>query len=151
MTGLGQTSDDLPQGGHVAEGPDPEKRFDDSELLEMSQGDPAQARLLRKSLETLAAGHGGDALKEMAQEVLSGRSSLREAANVSAYSDQLIEQAAPMTEKWASMSEAEREEAAAEGRRNIAAEQERVDEERREASAEASKKSRHDGRGWSLY
>ena len=53
----------------MAESPDSEKQFDDSELLEMSQGDPAQARLLRKSLETLAAGHGGDALKEMAQEV----------------------------------------------------------------------------------
>lgn len=135
----------------MAEGPDPEKRFDDSELLDMSQGDPAQAKLLRKSLETLAAGHGGDALKEMASDVLAGRSSLREAANVSAYSDQLIEQAAPMAEKWASMSEAERDAAAAEGRRLIAAEQEEIDEERREAAAEAGKKSRHDGRGWSLY
>ncbi|MDI3417271.1 hypothetical protein [Streptomyces luteolus] len=135
----------------MAEGPDPEKRFDDSELLDMSQGDPAQARLLRKSLETLAAGHGGDTLKEMAQEVLSGRSSLREAANVSAYSEGLIEQAQPMTEKWASMSDVEREEVAAEGRRAIAAEQEQIDEERREAAAEAAKKQRHDGRGWSLY
>ncbi|MDQ8701996.1 hypothetical protein RCO28_05755 [Streptomyces sp. LHD-70] len=135
----------------MAEGPDPEKRFDDSELLDMSQGDPAQARLLRKSLETLAAGHGGDALKEMAREVLSGRSSLREAANVSAYSEGLIEQARPMTEKWASMSDVEREEVAAEGRRAIAAEQEQIDGERREAAAEAAKKQRHDGRGWSLY
>ncbi|MFM9366660.1 hypothetical protein [Streptomyces sp. Da 82-17] len=135
----------------MAEGPDPEKRFDDSELLDMSQGDPAQARLLRKSLETLAAGHGGDALKEMARDVLAGRSSLREAANVSAYSEQLIEQARPMAEKWASMSELEREEVAAEGRRAIAAEQDEIDGERREAAAEAAKKSRHDGRGWSLY
>ncbi|NBE51346.1 hypothetical protein GUY60_07895 [Streptomyces sp. YC537] len=117
----------------------------------MSQGDPAQAKMLRKSLETLAAGHGGDALKEMAQDVLAGRSSLREAANVSAYSDQLIEQARPMTDKWVSMSEAERDAVAAEGRRAIAAEQEQIDEERREAAAEAAKKSRHDSRGWSLY
>ena len=105
----------------MAESPDSEKQFDDSELLEMSQGDPAQARLLRKSLETLAAGHGGDALKEMAQEVLSGRVGLRDAANVSAYADQLVDQAAPMAEKWAALSEAEREELAAEGRRAIAA------------------------------
>ncbi|MEV1077020.1 hypothetical protein AB0I98_01970 [Streptomyces sp. NPDC050211] len=136
----------------MAESPDSGRQFDDSELLEMSQGDPAQARLLRKSLETLAAGHGGDALKEMAQEVLSGRASLRDAANVSAYADQLIEQAAPMAEKWASLSEAEREELAAEGRRAIAAEQEQIDEEQRAAPDErAGKKSRHDGRGWSLY
>lgn len=136
----------------MAEGPDSGKRFDDSELLEMSQGDPAQARLLRKSLEALAAGHGGDALKEMAQEVLSGRASLRDAANVSAYADQLVEQAAPMAEKWASLSEAEREELAAEGRRLIAEEQDQIDEERRAAPEKGgSHKSRHDGRGWSLY
>jgi len=136
----------------VAESPDSEKQFDDSELLEMSQGDPAQARLLRKSLETLAAGHGGDALKEMAQEVLSGRVGLRDAANVSAYADQLVDQAAPMAEKWAALSEAEREELAAEGRRAIAAEQEQIDEERRAApDGGAGHKSRHEGRGWSLY
>ncbi|MEU6301974.1 hypothetical protein [Streptomyces chartreusis] len=136
----------------MAESPDSEKQFDDSELMEMSQGDPAQARLLRKSLETLAAGHGGDALKEMAQEVLSGRVGLRDAANVSAYADQLVDQAAPMAEKWAALSEAEREELAAEGRRAIAAEQEQIDEERR-ATPEtgAGHKSRHEGRGWSLY
>ncbi|MPY59263.1 hypothetical protein [Streptomyces spongiae] len=136
----------------MAEGPDSGKRFDDSELVEMSQGDPAQAKLLRRSLETLAAGHGGDALKEMAQGVLSGRTSLRDAANVSAYADQLIEQATPMAEKWASLSEAQRQELAAEGRRAIAAEQDRIDEERRTAPDKGgSHKSRHDGRGWSLY
>ncbi|MFE4575040.1 hypothetical protein [Streptomyces chartreusis] len=136
----------------MAESPDSEKQFDDSELLEMSQGDPAQARLLRKSLETLAAGHGGDALKEMAQEVLSGRVGLRDAANVSAYADQLVDQAAPMAEKWAALSEVEREELAAEGRRAIAAEQEQIDEERRAAPDGATgHKSRHEGRGWSLY
>jgi hypothetical protein len=135
----------------VAEEPDEGKRFDDSELLEMSQGDPAQARLLRKSLETLAAGHGGDTLKEMAQEVLSGRTGLREAANVSAYSDQLIEQATPMLEKWDSLSEAQREELAAEGRREIEAEQDRIDEERRVTpDSGGSHKPRHDGRGWKL-
>ncbi|MFE9022303.1 hypothetical protein ACFYNL_27595 [Streptomyces sp. NPDC007808] len=136
----------------MTESRDSGRQFDDSELLEMSQGDPAQARLLRKSLETLAAGHGGDALKEMAQEVLSGRVGLRDAVNVSAYADQLIERAAPMAEKWASLTEAQREELAAEGRRAIAAEQERIDEERRAAPGEGdSHKSRHDGRGWSLY
>lgn len=136
----------------MAEGPDSARRFDDSELLDMSQGDPAQARLLRKSLETLAAGHGGDALKEMAQEVLSGRVGLRDAMNVSAYTDQLIEKATPMAEKWASLSENQREELAAEGKRAIAAEQDQVDEERRTAPDKGgSHTSRHGARGWSLY
>ncbi len=135
----------------MAEGPESTRRVDESEFLEMSGQDPAQARVLRKSLEELASGRGGEALKEMAREVLSGRSGLRDAVNVSAYSDQLVAQAAPMAEKWAALSEAEREALAAEGERSIAEEQNRIDEERRASPGDSGKKSRHDGRGWSLY
>ncbi|WP_274561974.1 hypothetical protein [Streptomyces spiramyceticus] len=135
----------------MAEGPESTRRVDESEFLEMSGQCPAQARVLRKSLEELASGRGGDALKEMAREVLSGRTSLRDAVNISAYSDQLVAQAAPMAEKWAALSEAEREALAAEGERSMAEEQGRIDEERRAAPGDSGKKSRHDGRGWSLY
>ncbi|MBT2505935.1 hypothetical protein J7I98_08515 [Streptomyces sp. ISL-98] len=135
----------------MAEGPESTRRVDESEFLEMSGQDPAQARVLRKSLEELASGRGGDALKEMAREVLSGRTSLRDAVNISAYSDQLVAQAAPMAEKWAALSEAEREALAAEGERSMAEEQGRIDEERRASPDDSGKKSRHDGRGWSLY
>ncbi|MGI5378625.1 hypothetical protein ACQEV2_31120 [Streptomyces sp. CA-251387] len=129
-----------------------DKRVDDSEFLEMTQQDPAQAKILRQSLEHLASGLGGDALKEMAQEVLSGRMGLREAANVSAYAEQAVEQAAPLAEKWASMSERERDELAAEGERRLAEERRQLDEERRtESENRSGTKSRHDGRGWSLY
>ena len=92
------------------------KPVDDSEFLEMTQQDPAQVKVLRQSLEHLASGLGGNALKEMAQEVLSGRMGLREAANVAAYAEQAVEQAAPLAEKWASMSDRERDELAAEAR-----------------------------------
>ena len=68
-----------------------DKRVDDSEFLEMTQQDPAQAKILRQSLEHLASGLGGPALKEMAQEVLSGRMGLREAANVSAYAEEAVQ------------------------------------------------------------
>lgn len=44
---------------------------------------------------------------------------LREAANVSAYAEQAVEQAAPLAEKWASMSDRERDELAAEGERRL--------------------------------
>ncbi|WP_208857826.1 hypothetical protein [Streptomyces flavidovirens] len=106
----------------MAEGPESTRRVDESEFLEMSGQDPAQARVLRKSLEELASGRGGDALKEMAQEVLSGRAGLRDALDVSAYSDQLVAQAAPMAEKWAALPSAEREALAAEGERSMAEE-----------------------------
>ncbi|MGW7050601.1 hypothetical protein [Streptomyces sp. NPDC054887] len=135
----------------MAEGPESTRRVDESEFLAMSGQDPAQARVLRKSLEELASGRGGDALKEMAQEVLSGRAGLRDALNVSAYSDQLVAQAAPMAEKWAALSSAEREALAAEGERSMAEEQRRIDEERRTPQSDTGAKSRHDGRGWSLY
>lgn len=128
------------------------KRVDDSEFLEMTQQDPAQAKILRQSLEHLASGLGGDALKEMAQEVLSGRMGLRDAANVSAYAEQAAEQATPLAEKWASMSDRERDALAAEGERRLAEERQRLDDERRaESENRSGTKGRHDGRGWSLY
>lgn len=129
-----------------------DKRVDDSEFLEMTQQDPAQAKILRQSLEHLASGLGGDALKEMAQEVLSGRMGLREAADVSAYAEQAVEQAAPLAEKWASMSDSEREALAAEGEQRLAEERRQLDDERRaESENRSGTKGRHDGRGWSLY
>ncbi|MFJ9847941.1 hypothetical protein [Streptomyces sp. NPDC101150] len=67
----------------------PEK-VDESEFLEMSR-DPAQARLLRKSLEQIARSGTDGALPEMVREVLSGRVGLRDAVNISAYSDRLLE------------------------------------------------------------
>lgn len=129
-----------------------EKRVDDSEFLEMTQQDPAQAKILRKSLEHLASGLGGPALKEMAQEVLSGRMGLREAANVSAYAEEAVVQSAPLAEKWAAMSDSEREVLAADGERRLEEERRQLDDERRtESENRSDTKSRHDGRGWSLY
>ncbi|MFF5479644.1 hypothetical protein ACFY5C_20195 [Streptomyces sp. NPDC012935] len=129
-----------------------DKPLDDSEFLEMTQQDAAQAKILRQSLEHLASGLGGAALKEMAQEVLSGRMGLREAADVSAYAEEAVQQSAPLAEKWASMSDREREELAAEGEHRLEERRRQVEEERRaESENRSDTKSRHDGRGWSLY
>ncbi|MEU9049521.1 hypothetical protein AB0D37_03795 [Streptomyces sp. NPDC048384] len=129
-----------------------DKRVDDSEFLEMTQQDAAQAKILRQSLEHLASGLGGAALKEMAQEVLSGRMGLREAADVSAYAEEAVQQSAPLAEKWASMSDSEREALAADGERRLEEERRQLDDERRtESENRSGTKSRHDGHGWSLY
>jgi hypothetical protein len=129
------------------------KRMDDSEFLEMTQQDPVQAKVLRQSLEHLASGLGGDALKEMAQEVISGRMGLRDAANVSAYAEQAVEQSAPLAERWAAMSDSEREALAAEGRQRLDEERRQLEDEQQRAESEnrSGTKGRHDGRGWSLY
>ncbi|MFF3496773.1 hypothetical protein ACFYWS_36160 [Streptomyces sp. NPDC002795] len=130
-----------------------DKPVDDSEFLEMTGQDPAQARILRQSLEHLASGLGGGTLKEMAQEVLSGRMGLREAADVSAYADQTVEQSAPLAQKWAEMSDAEREALAAEGERGAAEEPRRADDDQHTPQSQrpTTRQARHDSSGWSLY
>ncbi|MFG2193223.1 hypothetical protein [Streptomyces sp. NPDC048639] len=129
---------------------EPQKKVDESEFLGITK-DPAAARLLRKSLEAVAAGGAGDALKEMAQEVLSGRVGLRQAMDISAYSGQLVEQVhSVMEEKWDSLSEKEREELAAEGQRVLEKQRQEIEEERQQMQGQKSSKSSHAG-GWSLY
>ncbi|MBB1256603.1 hypothetical protein H3146_25120 [Streptomyces sp. OF3] len=121
---------------------------DDSEFLDIAR-DPADARSLRNSLELLRKGAAGPILKEMAEEVLSGRLSLRQAVNVSSYAEAGLAESRDFQEKWAAMSDAEREELAAQG-----------EAAHREAEREAAgptghptpkTKPRHDGSTWSLY
>ncbi|MFI9647853.1 hypothetical protein ACIHAA_16345 [Streptomyces sp. NPDC052040] len=128
------------------------RTMDHSELLEMAQQDSAQAKILKQSLEHLASGLAGDTLKEMAQEVLSGRMGLRDAAAVAAYAEEAVEQSAPLAERWAALSEGEREALAAEGRSRLDEERRQLEDGRRaEAENRSGTKARHDGRGWSLY
>ncbi|QIY56346.1 hypothetical protein HEP86_19725 [Streptomyces sp. RPA4-5] len=132
---------------------EPQQKVDESEFLEITQ-DPAAARLLRKSLEAVAAGGAGEALKEMAQEVLSGRVGFRQAMEISAYSDQLVEQVHAATEeKWDSLSEKERDALAAEGQKVLEKQRQELDEERQQTQVQGQRpptSSRHSG-GWSLH
>ncbi|MER6842878.1 hypothetical protein [Streptomyces platensis] len=132
---------------------EPEKQVDEAEFLEISK-DPAAARALRKSLETLAGGGAGETLKEMASEVLSGRLGLRDAVNVTAYSEALIENTQTARDEWASMSESEREARADEGARYLEEQRSEIEAERRGGPVHgkgSNGKSRHDGSGWSVY
>lgn len=131
----------------------PEKRVDESDFLEFANG-PAEARAVRKALETIASGGAGGTLKEMAQEVLSGRLGLREAMNVSAYSEPMVEQVHAARARWDNLSEREREVMAAQGERYLEEQQREIDEELRERQQKKSTgrnpRARHDG-SWSLY
>ncbi|MFI9260252.1 hypothetical protein ACIGT4_21505 [Streptomyces sioyaensis] len=129
------------------------KRVDDSEFLEIT-GDPAAAQVMRKGLEQLAKGGAGGALKEMAEEVMSGRVGLREAVSVPAYSDQLIEKFHVFKQDWDSLSEMEREQRAADGERFLEDQRRELEEaelERRDVTGQRSAKARHNGSSWSLY
>ncbi len=128
-------------------------RLDDSELLDVTK-DPAGAHALRRALENISkAGNEVDGtLKEMAKDILAGRQGLREAMTVSAYVEPAAAQLQPIRERWAELSDNEREILAAEGERRLAEHQSLVDEEQREKNQPIGKsRGRHDAGSWSLY
>lgn len=96
--------------------------------------DPARARRLRRSLELLAERGQDPAVREMAREVLSGRLSLREAANVPAYGEAMRQGMQEGLRAYAALSESERREAEEEGRRQLDRIQGELDEEARDAA-----------------
>lgn len=56
-------------------------------LRDMTRGNEARHRALRQALARLATGAAGDDLQEMAQEVLAGRITLRQAMHSCAYAE----------------------------------------------------------------
>ncbi|MBC9723664.1 hypothetical protein [Streptomyces sp. TRM68367] len=129
---------------------EPDKKVDESEFLDIAK-DPAEARALRKALEQLATGSAGDVLKEMSQEVLSGRVGLREASSIPAYAEAVSERNHDSLKAWDEMSEQKRAAKAAEGERYLGELRQEITEERDVKNARDSEKSRHSGKGWSLY
>ncbi|GAA2721068.1 MULTISPECIES: hypothetical protein [Streptomyces] len=82
--------------------------------------DRARARVVHDALRQLAAGSAGDVLQEMAREVLAGRTGLREAVQVGAYADALLERFVQARAAWERLPEAEREHHAEQARRHLA-------------------------------
>ncbi|MBA2809420.1 hypothetical protein E0500_018950 [Streptomyces sp. KM273126] len=125
----------------------------DEQFTEMT-GDPVRARQLRKSLQTILDRSNDPALREMAGEVLSGRLSLRDAANVPAYGEAMRSGMQQGLRAYEAMSESERREAEEEGRRQLDAVRGELDEEARERSrsegGSGNRPGKHSGRGWSL-
>lgn len=93
--------------------------------------DQVQARALRKQLQQLAMGGAGKALQEMAGEVLSGRTGLREAMRVPAYADALGERVRTFRRAWDGMSPEERERQKSEAQRFLEAQREEIEQETR--------------------
>ncbi|WP_323369655.1 hypothetical protein [Streptomyces alkaliterrae] len=136
----------------MAEESGSQRYVDDSEFMEFTQNDPVAARRMRLTLEKLAEGGAGDTVKEMAQEVLTGRMGLREAVANPTYAEGLISSMQPFKEKWDELSDDQRAELAAEGERMIAEQERELREERAQGQASSRRDGgpRHTG-GWSLY
>ncbi|GAB7030636.1 hypothetical protein AB0G35_25035 [Streptomyces sp. NPDC021749] len=122
----------------------------DDEFVPITR-DPAMARVLRKQLEALADGKGGDVLAEMAREVLSGRIGLRDAVRVGAYEEELVRNIDKFQHKWDEMSAEERSQAEKEGTRFLQEQRAEIEQERRERARGTQAKSRHDAGGFSVY
>lgn len=84
--------------------------------------DPVQQRLLRKAMEVFRRGDAGPVLREMSQEILAGRVSLREATQIPAYAEAVIEQGQDFRRQWDAMPDAEREALARQGEQRLAEE-----------------------------
>jgi hypothetical protein len=135
-------------GSRGGTGGSPERQVGDEEFLDITQSQ-AEARLLRKALQQLSDGGAGEALQEMAREVLSGRMGLRDAVSHSAYGEELIAKNASFREEWESMSEREREELAEQGHQLIEKERREIEAEKREA--DGGRPGKHSGRGGPTY
>ncbi|MEU9503122.1 hypothetical protein [Streptomyces sp. NPDC048196] len=129
---------------------DNEPRVGDDEFMSVTR-DPAMARVLRKQLEVLADGKGGDVLAEMAREVLSGRMGLREAVRVGAYEEELVQNVGKFQQRWDEMSAEERSQAEKEGARFLEEQRAEIEQERRERARGTQAKSRHSAGGFSVY
>lgn len=109
-----------------------EREIGDADLTDITGGDEARARALRKTLQKLArSSEAGAPLQEMAREVLSGRIGLREAMRVNAYAEALGERVAEGRRAYEALPPEELERRQEEARRYLDAQREEIEEERR--------------------
>jgi hypothetical protein len=99
------------------------------DLVEITAGDRARARVLRESLRRLADGAGGAELQEMARDVVDGRVEFRTAMLSSAYSAAILEKARSFATWFDDLSSDEREAQVALGREALRNVQEQLDRE----------------------
>jgi hypothetical protein len=85
------------------------------EIMDVAGQDPARAVVLSLSLRRLSSGASGEVLKEMADAILSGRMSLRQAAASDAYSEAFAKGFDGFWARYERMSESERRRAVERG------------------------------------
>ncbi|MFG2782649.1 hypothetical protein ACGFY7_33020 [Streptomyces prunicolor] len=108
-----------------------ELRIGDADLMDITGGDQARARSLRKALQKLADDRApDDPLRELAREVLSGRTGLREAARVPAYAEALGDRMVQGFREYDSLSPGERVDQEAAARAYLAEQAAEIEEER---------------------
>ncbi|MFG2192540.1 hypothetical protein [Streptomyces sp. NPDC048639] len=129
-----------------------DRQIGDADLTDITRGDEVRARALRKTLQKLAGSEqAGPALQEMAREVLSGRTGLRDAMRNGSYAEALGERVAQARQAYEQLPPDELERQKEEAQRFLDAQREEIEEERRERGGSGpGRPPRHDGRDWRL-
>jgi hypothetical protein len=105
--------------------PDPR----DESTMAVAHGDPALARHLRKSLESLRDRSTDDDFRGLVDNVLNGRANLRDVYFTPAFAAGINPGAEQFAQRFDELSREEQEELAAQGRRQLDAERERLSRE----------------------
>lgn len=102
--------------------PDPR----DEPAMAVAHGDPALARQLRTSLESLRDRSDNEDFRHLVDDVLNGRSNLRDVYLTPAFAAGINPGAQQFADRWAELSRDEQQELAEQGRRQLAEERERL-------------------------
>lgn len=98
----------------------------DEPTMAVAHGDPALARHLRKSLETLRDRSTNDDFRRLVGEVLDGRANLRDVYFSPAFAAGVNPGAEQFAQRFDELSREQQQEMAEQGRRQLAEERERI-------------------------
>lgn len=101
-------------------------------LIDVAGGDPAVSRQLRRSLAILRERSGNDEFRRLVDDVLAGRSGVRDLAASPVFAAELNPLVERFAEQYAALSDEERRQLAEQGERELAEERERIERERQE-------------------
>lgn len=110
-------------------------RPDQEPMIDVAGGDPALSRHLRNCLKVLRDRTDNPEFRELADDIMAGRRSLREAVTSPAFAQALNPQVEQFAQRYEQLSADERERLAAEGERQFAEQREQIARERRAVEA----------------
>lgn len=113
---------------------------DQEPMLDVAGSDPALSRHLRNCLKVLRDRTDNPEFRELADDILAGRRSLREAVTSPVFARTLNPQVEQFAQRYEQLSAEERERLAAEGERQFAEQREQIARERRAAEAQTRRR-----------
>lgn len=104
----------------------------DEPVLDIARGDAALSRQLRRALTMLRERTDDEEFRQVVDDVLAGRTGVRDAAESAAFGRVLDPMVTRFAEQYDALSEQERQRLAAQGEQDLEAERERLRDDRPE-------------------